>query len=302
MVLAASALALAQSRPVDNNQQSKLKDDERRLRTSKPLPAGPKDSTKRRSVGGTVLGPDGKPSSGATVFWVSYPKATLHPLAIPEDERARKSTRGTSWAKPSTGANGRFSVAADFDPDRYNHQGGFDVDLLVKAPGMGMLAQHVKAGTTELTLRLAPEVVIRGRLLAPSGMPAAGVRVTLDDFFNDEMTEGMAVGMTPTDDLVLRYWPKPRTTDADGRFTLDGVPQGTYVHLDFWHPDYAVDEVTVDTTTAGGIARLLKTALKAFEIAPVKPTFTHTLEPARPVQGRVTDKQTGKPLAGLLVQ
>ena len=29
-----------------------------------------------------------------------------------------------------------------------------------------------------------------------------------------------------------------------------------------------------------------------------RPTFTHTLEPARPVQGRVIDKQTGKPLAG----
>ena len=39
--------------------------------------------------------------------------------------------------------------------------------------------------------------------------------------------------------------------------------------------------------------------LRAFEITPVKPTFTHTLEPARPVQGRVTDKETGKPLAGL---
>ena len=39
--------------------------------------------------------------------------------------------------------------------------------------------------------------------------------------------------------------------------------------------------------------------LKAFEIVPVKPTFTHTLEPARPVQGRITDRQTGKPIAGM---
>ena len=42
--------------------------------------------------------------------------------------------------------------------------------------------------------------------------------------------------------------------------------------------------------------------LRAFEITPVQPEFTHTLEPARPVQGRVTDKQTGKPLAGMLVE
>ena len=33
---------------------------------------------------------------------------------------------------------------------------------------MGMLAHLVEAGTTEVTLRLAHEVVIRGRLLTPS--------------------------------------------------------------------------------------------------------------------------------------
>ena len=42
--------------------------------------------------------------------------------------------------------------------------------------------------------------------------------------------------------------------------------------------------------------------MKGFEIVPVKPNFTHTLEPARPVQGRVTEKASGKPLAGMLVE
>src|SRR5206468_3722489 len=81
-----------------------------------------------------------------------------------------------------------------------------------------------------------------------------------------------------------------------------GVPQGTYAHLDFQHPDYAVDEVTVNTGTQGGIKAVLNAWVKAFQIAPVQPTFTHTLEPARPVQGRVTDAATGKPMAGMLVQ
>ena len=56
-----------------------------------------------------------------------------------------------------------------------------------------------------------------------------------------------------------------------------------------------MDEVTVNTTLDG----MISADLKGFEIVPVKPDFTHTLEPARPVQGRVTDKQTGKPLAGM---
>jgi BlaR1 peptidase M56 len=302
MVLAASAVALAQTGSAAKSQQPKLEDDERRLSTSTPSPASPNEAAQRRSVGGTVVGPDGKSIAGATVFWLSYPKAALHPLAVPEDQKAQASTGADVLGETRTDANGRFSLAADFDPDRYNHQDGSNVVLFVKAPGMGMLAHFVEAGANGVVLRLAPEVVIRGRLLTPSGMPAFGVRVTLHHFFSDKDIEGMGVGMTPTDDLMPRYWPTPRTTDADGRFTFNGLPQGTYVHFDFWHPDYAVDEVTVDTMTAGGIAKVASMYLKAFEIPPVKPTFTHALEPARPVQGRVTDKQTGQPLAGFLIQ
>jgi beta-lactamase regulating signal transducer with metallopeptidase domain len=302
MVLAASALALAQTRSAANNQNAEFPDGARSPNASKPSPSSLKKTTKNRLVGGTVLSPDGKPVSGAMVFWVSFPKPTLNSLAIPKDQKARPSTHADVLGETRTDESGRFSLAATFDPDRYSHQDGSNVVLLVKAPGMGMLAHLVKAGATDVTLRLTPEVVIRGRPLTPNGIPAFGVRVTLHDFFNDEMTEGMAVGMTPTDESVPHYWPRPRTTDADGRFTLDGMPQRAYAHLDFWHPDYAVDEVTVDTTAVRGIAKVVKTVLNAFEIEPVEPTFTHTLEPARPVQGQVTDKQTGKPLAGMLVE
>ncbi len=109
----------------------------------------------------------------------------------------------------------------------------------------------------------------------------------------------MSVGLTPTDEEIpalLATAPKDRRRRpvhsrrrAPGHLCLSST---------FWHPDYAVDEVTVNTTTDGS----LTPGLRAFEITPVKPTFTHTLEPARPVQGRVTDKATGKPLAGLLVE
>src|SRR5207248_5192731 len=94
------------------------------------------------------------------------------------------------------------------------------------------------------------------------------------------------------------YWPRPRTTDADGRFTLEGVPQGAYATLTFQHPEYAVEDITINTTGDDTPTAVLR----AFELTPAKPTFTHTLEPARPVQGRVTDKATSKPLAGILVE
>jgi hypothetical protein len=120
--------------------------------------------------------------------------------------------------------------------------------------------------------------------------------------FNDGDSEGMGVASDLPDDGFPSYWPRPRTTDADGRFTIEGVPEGTYAQLEFQHPDYATDEVTVNAVTRGGIKAMLSAWTQGFELAPVKPDFTHTLEPSRPVQGRVTDKATGKPLAGLVVE
>ena len=65
------------------------------------------------------------------------------------------------------------------------------MSLLATAPRAGMVSQAVKADAAEVTLRLGPEVVIHGRLLTPSGMPATGVRVTLNGFHNDQTQAGM---------------------------------------------------------------------------------------------------------------
>ncbi len=124
--------------------------------------------------------------------------------------------------------------------------------------------------------------------------------VLLNGFHNDAKSnsEGIYTGLAQTDEELPVYWPRPRKTDPEGRFTIEGVPREVYATLSFWNPDYAVDEVTVSTVADG----TLSPGLKAFEIVPVKPTFTHTLEPARPVQGRITDRQTGKPIVGMMVE
>ena len=245
-----------------------------------------------------MLGPVGKPAQEASVFWIGQRKPPLSYVALPKDQDSSRSRDTEILATARANADGAFSLSANYDPEHYERYDGWDVTLLAKARGAGMLSRPVKFDAGEITLRLPAEEVIYGRLLTPSGLPAADVRVTVNGFHNDRTQEGMFVGLTPKDDEILACWLQPRTTDADGRFTLEGVPQGTYASLTFWHPEYAVDEVTVNTTVDGS----LTPGLRAFEITPVKPTFTHTLEPARPVQGRVTDKETGQPLAGLAVE
>jgi beta-lactamase regulating signal transducer with metallopeptidase domain/5-hydroxyisourate hydrolase-like protein (transthyretin family) len=304
VVLAASAVALAQSRPAEMKRQGQESGDgERSLQGSKPASASGKPASAKHTIRGAVLGPDDKPVAGASVLLLGYTRPAVSFVAMPKDRKdQRGDPREVVLAGTTAGADGRYVLTANLSPDDLN-----SLFVVAVAPGFAIRGQYLKKyresidasrlDSTEQTLRLASQVPIRGRLLTPAGTPAAGVRVTLNRFHDGE-TDAMGIGMTPTDDRVPSYWPKPVTTDANGRFVLEGVPRGSYATLDIWPSEYAVDDVTVNTAGDGATTP----SLRAFEITPVGPTFTHTLEPARPVQGRVTDKQTGKPLPGLLVE
>jgi hypothetical protein len=250
----------------------------------------------RRTIRGTVLGPGGEPAAESVVYGIGE-RNRVSSVPISMDQESRWAHRAEILARTQTDAEGAFCLSADYDPDRYQTHKGGDVALLAMAPGAGMRVQTITPETVEITLRLAPEAVIHGRLLTPAGAPASDVRVTLDGWRNDETEGRLYVGMTPTDEEIPSFWVRPRQTDSDGRFTLEGLPQASYASLTFWHPDYAVDDVTVRTSVNGSVPP----QSQSFRIESVAPTFTHTLETARPVQGRVTDEETGQPLGGLMV-
>ncbi len=292
-MLASSALALAQAGSAPAGEPKA-----RNAVTSPPNVQPRKEpGGMKRTVHLTVQGPDGKPVANAMVLWLGASKSALARGALPHDDPERMGPRFKVLAKAQTDAQGHQDMSAEFDS-------GDDspTQFIVTAPGFGICPHIVQETLAESTVKmtLAPEVLIHGRLLTPAGAPAAGVRVLLNGFHNDAMnhSEGIYTGLGQTDEELPVYWPRPRKTDSDGRVTIEGVPREFYASLSFWHPDFAVDEVTVSTVADGS----LSPGLKAFEIVPVKPTFTHTLEPARPVQGRVTDRHTGKPIAGMVVE
>jgi hypothetical protein len=297
MVSTVSALALARSRPGELKIHGAMSSAER-VDPSSAAGTGQRETVLKHTIRGNLVGPDGKPASGASVFWIGNRKPPVPFVAMPKDRVARRATEEEILAHAECDALGKFSLSADYDPGRYIHFNGWDTLVLAKASGAGVLVKSITPDETEVTLRLPPEVVIRGRLLTPAGKPASDVRVTVNGFHDDQTQGGMYVGLTPTDEEIPACWYRPRKTDSDGRFVLEGAPQGAYVELTFWPSDHAVDDVTINTKADGS----LTAGLRAFEITPVKPTFTHTLEPARPVAGLVTDKETGKPLAGLLIE
>jgi beta-lactamase regulating signal transducer with metallopeptidase domain len=251
----------------------------------------------KHTVHVTVNTADGKPIANASVLLVGLAKPPLSFSALPRDHKERTGPRTKEIAQIRTDEHGRGDLSGEFSLDDNSM-----AQLFVSAPGFGYGSHPVQASGAEIDARitLAPQVLIQGRLLTPAGAPAAGVRVVLNGFHSDSNRnqEGIYPGLTASDDALPAYWPRPLKTDGNGRFTIQGVPGEAYATLSFWHPDFAVDEVTVSTVASGTISP----GLKAFEIVPVKPTFTHTLEPARPVQGRITEKATGKPIAGLSVE
>ncbi|WP_165069480.1 M56 family metallopeptidase [Paludisphaera rhizosphaerae] len=282
MLLAASLAALAQARPVSPT-----------LEEPEKAGASAKIDTSTKTIRGKVLGPDGKPLAGATVLQVGAQPSKLPFIALPRGTGREIRTIGRAL----TGADGTFAMSGQFLEADYEKLDTFYIHLVARHPGTGLLSVFVKPQDLAegLTLNLPGEQVVRGRLLTSSGVPAEGVRVVLQDFGTGNSTEmrGDSTSWLQKDEYLPDYWPRSTLTDSDGRFVMEGLPAAMYVTLSFWHTDFAVDEVTVNTNPD----QALSPEFKKYGIKPVEPTFEHVLEPARPVEGRVTDRATGAPLA-----
>ncbi len=72
-----------------------------------------------RALHGTVLGPDGQPAAGATVYWVGWPrpKRKLLPgfTAQPKEMTADRANRYLLLARNQVDAGGHFILESDQD-------------------------------------------------------------------------------------------------------------------------------------------------------------------------------------------
>ena len=138
-----------------------------------------KTGSRKHSIQGTVLAPDGKPHAGATVFWVGQPRPEPIALATPLTLKDRPVDLLKILARASSDAQGRFELTAEFDA--HSFPGGA---VVVKATDAGVSGRtffnyKVSEGAENdqrLTIRLRKTVTIEGRLLAASARRRRGSR------------------------------------------------------------------------------------------------------------------------------
>jgi RNA polymerase sigma factor (sigma-70 family) len=260
-------------------------------------------------VTGKVLGPDGKPVTGARLYWMRI----LHDPPHSDED--------FTWdRKAVTGADGTFRLKIS----RKGFRPEVDLPLVAAAEGFGVDWADVPrtGGDVERTFRLVKDVPIRGRLLDTQGKPLAGaaVRVStllspeggkLDTFlaaWKQEWRDAQR-GVKPLYAPLEGVLPVVKA-DKDGRFELTGAGAERVVRLEV--RGRSTPKTTLHVLTRPGLdprpinAAVLDRIPAELRLPDQPPllygcTFDYVAGPARVVEGTVREALTGKRLAGVWV-
>ncbi|MFL5339427.1 MAG: sigma-70 family RNA polymerase sigma factor [Gemmataceae bacterium] len=267
-----------------------------------PPPAQPAKAD--GAIHGRILDPDGQPLPGAKIFLAAFDQETKNtPLAVAD-------------------AEGRFRVEL---PSRADASYGQTIRWLV-ATADGFAVNWVNADqlgeTPEITLKLAKDLPLTGRLRDLEGRPVKGARVTvqaLETTPNGDLTPVLEQ-MVKDAKTALRMagkgisqvdfpgWPRPATTDADGRFTITGVGRERIAVLRL--EGETTETQTVRVAAREGFAKdkpvtgpaMVQTRADRVDRKVERlygPDFSVTLGPTKPIFGRITQAGTDAPLAGI---
>jgi RNA polymerase sigma factor (sigma-70 family) len=270
-------------------------------------PAAPAADAPVRVVNVRVLGPDGQPQAGARLF---LPRVLKSPPQFPEDVEFAE--RGT------TDADGRCRLTLA----PAEAAGPLRLTLLARADGLGCDWSELTNAGDELTLRLARDVPIEGRIVGTEGRPVAGAAVGVNTLFTtpDERLDGFLAAWprgwqsSPQQVLKRAYGPLDRAlpavrTGADGRFRITGVGVERVALLDVAGPGIARASVWVAARPGLDVRPLNRAAVAAVpaelrdETDPqlYGPAFDYVAAPGKTIEGMVRDAATGRPLAGVTV-
>jgi RNA polymerase sigma factor (sigma-70 family) len=270
-----------------------------------------KDDGGKLNCAGRVLSPEGKPVGKAKVVYLRHGN----------DEGGGYAPVAAAIARTEANGHFRFVVLPAPEGNGPVHRGG---RLLAVAPGYapGWVKIDKPEHARDATVRLVKDdLPLEGRVVDLEGRPVAGATVRVMQL---QAGEGEDLGpwskemaaKKPFDrtgypnvriDVEAMGLDRPVRTDAQGRFRIPGLGRERLAVLRFSGPTIETRDVYAMTrpgpALTGGIPGGAGAPIRVFSREHVHPSsFTHAAEPTRPVAGTVTDKATGKPVAGALVR
>jgi protocatechuate 3,4-dioxygenase beta subunit len=262
-------------------------------------------------VKGRVVGPNGKPVKGAKVWLV------LEPLAV-------KRTAANPRVVATTDADGAFAVTEKGTGRHRNWAAGAQVVATADGFGPAWAAANTKKDKS-LELQLVKDEPINGRILTLEGKPIAGVRVRVLEVSvptGPDLSNWLAelkANARPIHEVQPKYFhhegrlfetdgelpgqPEAAVTNNEGRFRITGLGSERLVQLRIDGPTVTTVELPVMTRAAPAITVPEDPGDSRYGLRTYYgSTFDFAADPTQPFEGLVTDRETGKPIAGVTVR
>ena len=279
--------------------------------------AGPSAANRELTFSGTVMDPDGKPVANARLF--------LHRWDLPV-------VNGVEEPIVVSGADGtfRFRLQQKDCPEYTGFlilKDGFgfaykpayacedDGTLLAAMPVQTQRVIREMLGELDSTFRLRPDdVPLRGRVLNTKGQPVSPAEITITKVWDGKDGSLEAWEEATTAERADFYSVRSQTTGSlngpktaaiahivhedDGWFTIHGIGRERIAKIAVRAPGVAGFHVFA-RTRSGETIKLPNSwddpEMKTEVYYPAE--FTHVAGPTQTVVGRITDRETGKPIA-----
>ncbi len=178
--------------------------------------------------------------------------------------------------------------------------------LFARKDGYAVGWQDVTTGSTaEVSIDLAEEQTIRGRLFNIEGEPVGGERLSVisvrktrkePQWVDGDGTWYRTTGKQP------QAWVPSVVADEDGRFEIHGVPRGYGVSASLIESqNFGPQSIAINTGESEQRSKSDQTYRSLVENTPDGEEVTITLSPPQIITGKITAEDTGEPIANARV-